>query len=156
MASTTPFLAFWEALNKGDEDEAVRVFHHAALPNGPGGAPSPRVASVIKSGEWESSQKVSLVCITEGACAGAVNDDPHRFCGRYSCPAVFHGRGSKTMTPGWYIPVGNKTGGFFRTPWLPLDCDGGPIRSRAAAMLTDGINPFCTRQWRRLRSEQLD
>jgi uncharacterized protein YneF (UPF0154 family) len=106
------------------------------------GTPSPRVAELMKNFDWDSNQLLSLVCVTEGACGGAVSNDTQRFCGKYKCVAISHQKGAKTMPPGWYISAGSTANGFFVTPTLSLQAAGGPITSHGATMLTDGDPPF--------------
>lgn len=132
---------FWLAINHNNDDEAMTVLRREGLPL-PGGAPSPRVAELMEKFDWDSTQLLSLVCVNEGACGGSVANDAHRFCGKYACVAVSHQKGATTMPPGWYISAGSASNGIFKTPFLPLHADGGPINNRGATMLTDGDPPF--------------
>jgi hypothetical protein len=141
MQTKTNTNDFWLAINNNHDDEAMAVLRQEALPL-PGGAPSPRIAELTAQYNWDSTQLLSLVCVTEGACGGPVANDVHRFCGKYACVASSHQNGATTMTPGWYISAGSSSNGIFRTPFLPLQSAGGPINNRGATMLTDGDPPF--------------
>jgi hypothetical protein len=90
---------FWLAINNSNDDDAMAVLRREALPS-TDGTPSPRVAELMKNFDWNSNQLLSFVCVTEGACGGAVSNDTQRFCGKYKFVAISHQKGAKTMPPG--------------------------------------------------------
>jgi hypothetical protein len=142
---------FFTALNNGDDDTAIDELRREALPDGE--VPSPRAEALIKSGEWDSNQKVSLVFIEANACAGRIGNDEYRFCGKSAnyCTVGIHTKVTVgSIKRGWYISCMGKSQGLLTTPFLSAMEDGGPIRPTGAGRLADGDNPFrLTRgQWK--------
>jgi hypothetical protein len=133
---------FFAALNKSDDDTAMMCLRAEAIPDG---VPSPRAADLIKTGAWDSLQKLSLVYVDVDACSGCVGTDGLRFCGkaRNFCKVQSHPKSSiGKVKRGWYIACLGKSAGVFTTPFLPAQEDGGPIRSQGAVRLLDEDNPF--------------
>ena len=138
---TFPF-DFFAALHKGDDDEALACLRSEAVPDGE--VPSPRAEALIKSGEWDSNQKLSLVLIEANACTGRVGNDDYRFCGRPQnfCGKLAHSKTTVgSIKPGWYISFG-KAHGVLTAPYLPPLQEGGPISSATAGRLLSATNPF--------------
>jgi hypothetical protein len=141
---------FFAALNLGDDDTAMARMRAEAIPDG---VPSPQAEALIKKGEWDTPQRLSLVFVDVNACCGRIGSDSYRFCGKPMnyCHVAAHTKVTVgKIKRGWYIASLGKTQGIFTSPFLPHMDDGGPIRPVGAGRLADGDNPFrMTRgQWR--------
>jgi hypothetical protein len=125
---------FFAALANGEEGGAfASVRREAILPDG---QPSPRVVEL--GGEWDTSVVVSLCMLDEGCCAGSVGGKD-RFCGkaRATCNIDKHKRSTTRMVHcGWQLLTG-----YYWSPCLPTEEDGGPITAGGAAFLNEA-DPF--------------
>jgi hypothetical protein len=129
---------FFAGLADGEEGGAfASVRREAILPDG---QPSPRVVEL--GGEWDTSVVVSLCMLDEGCCAGSVGGED-RFCGKAgaTCNIDKHKRATKEVRRGWYIAAGSRLTGYYWSPCLPTEEDGGPITAGGAAFLNEA-NPF--------------
>jgi hypothetical protein len=139
---TTFPVDFFGALQIGDEDEALECLRSEAIPGGD--QPSPRAQALIKSGEWDSNQKLALVLVESNACTGRIGNDDYRFCGKPKnfCAASTHTKITVgEIQRGWYISIG-KAHGLLTTPFLPTLEDGGPITTLIAARFLSADNAF--------------
>jgi uncharacterized protein YneF (UPF0154 family) len=129
---------FFAALADGEENGAfASVRREAILPDG---QPSPRVVEL--GGEWDTSVVVSLCLLDEGCCAGSVGGE-ERFCGKpwSTCNIDKHKKTVKEVRRGWYIAAGSRLTGYYWSPCLPTEEDGGPITAGGAAFLNEA-DPF--------------
>jgi hypothetical protein len=127
------------------------------------GPPTPRAATYIQSGEWDSDSVFPIVFLGEGVCGGHVRSTssvlPMQFCGLAgNCT---WGR----IHSGWFIPAGTSNrSGFFKTPSLPPHSSGGPIlqeianalRGNDPFRLTVGQWKFVFEEWHASRVETVD
>jgi uncharacterized protein YneF (UPF0154 family) len=132
---------FFRSLHLGDEEDAVACLRSEAIPDG--SEPSPRAAALIKTGEWDSNQKMSLVLIENNACTGRIGNDEHRFCGKPYCTVAAHSKNTiGNVSRGWYIASLGRAHGVLSTPSLPPAEDGGPITGAIAGRLLSPDAPF--------------
>jgi hypothetical protein len=123
------------------------------------GPPTPRAATFIESGEWDSAVLILMVFIPAEPCVGCVGSvtegDCMRFCGLRPSDCGLRTHASFVWTefrPGWFIPGGTRSGaGFYRFPALPNSAElGGPITASIARALRDPNDPvaFSLGQWK--------
>jgi hypothetical protein len=137
--------AFFEAL-PSNRESALSMLRAQVPDDGP---PTPRAATFIESGEWDSSTLIPIVFIAIDPCVGQVGivakGEGVRFCGLRlgDCSSRTHvGFVWVEFRPGWFIPGGTRNGsGYYRSPSLPSAELGGPITSSIAKVLRDPNDP---------------
>jgi hypothetical protein len=136
-------ITFFDAINQADGDAVVAVV--TAVARAADGTLTPRAAELDSIGEWDSKMELGLVCLGGYCCPAKVGQGgASRICGRpkSECTVPGHKKSTGTVEPGWYISAGAKNAGVFEQPRLPVERDGGPIKSRGAAFLFDGEASF--------------